>query len=193
MTVTAQELARAGRRARARVEEGDVDLAVREALVEHGEVAHHEGEEAEAHACLDDGERAREGPDGSDIADAQREERGPAQVEIGPEAGVAGGRVESRSQSPLDHGEAEDERRRPAGHQDQDGQGTEDGEKALAPSPAGEEARHGDPGGPRGLIEEPRRSKGASGGAGEDERFEGVPDDREDQEDPRDRHHQMRH
>src|SRR6266705_5200278 len=85
VTVAAQELARTGRRARACVEERDVDLAAREALVEHGKVAHHEGEEAEAHARLDDRERAREGPDGSDIADAQREERGPAPVEICPE------------------------------------------------------------------------------------------------------------
>ena len=64
---------------------------------------------------------------------------------------------------------------------------------AATPTPAREEARHGDPGGPGGLIEEPRRAKGAGGGAGEDERLEGVPDDREDYEDPRDRHEQVRH
>ena len=191
--VTEQQLARAGRRARAGVKQRDVHLAPREALIEHGQIADDEGEKAEAHARLHHGESAGERAIRGHVSDAEGEEGGAAHVEIGPEAARALGDVQVRAESPLRHGEAHHERHGPAGHEHEKGQGAVYGEKVLPSPSATDEIREGGPRGPGGAVEHPGRPKAPARRAGKNESFEGVPHHHEDHDDPRDGYQLWKH
>ena len=94
--VAPQKFGGRGRRTGARVEQDDIDLAPRKSLVDHRQIAQHQSEEAEAQAAFDDGEDALELRVRRDVAEAQREERGAAQIDAGLEARDAWDRNASR-------------------------------------------------------------------------------------------------
>ena len=72
-----------GGRAGAGIEERDADFAPRERSVEDGEVAHDDGEKAEAGAGFTGGEDARDLSVRGYVAKTEREEVRTADVEIG--------------------------------------------------------------------------------------------------------------
>ena len=108
--VAAQKLDRRGRRARARVEHRDADLAPRERLIEHRQVADDDCEEAEARACLDRREHAPQRVEREHVAVAEREECDAAQVEVRAEVRVSFGRLKARARGPLQEREGEYQR-----------------------------------------------------------------------------------
>ena len=81
--VTTHELSSCGWRAGARVEERDTDLAARKCCVQHREVAHDDGEKAEAGAGFKYGENACNLRTGSYVAEAERKEIGAADIKVG--------------------------------------------------------------------------------------------------------------
>ena len=89
--VAEEQGARAGRRAGVRVEQRDAHLAARDGLVEHRQVADDQREHAEASADLNDRDGARGSSVGDYIAQAEREEGGAAEIEVGPESSGCGG------------------------------------------------------------------------------------------------------
>src|SRR5262249_1674237 len=109
-----------------------------------------------------------------------------------PEAARAPRHDQVRAQPPLHHGEAEHEPDGPARHEKQEGQRAEDGEEVLATAPRNQ-VRQAEPRRPRSPIEETGGPEGPVGGAREHEGFEGVPDYREDHDDPRDSYQPWQH
>ena len=108
--VAAEQFAGRGRRAGPRVEQDDIDFAAREGLIDHRQVAEHEREKAEAEAAFDHSEEPPGGSVRDDVAQAEREERRPAEIEARFEVAwrrnLMGGAVKQQS-------EAHNERRGP--------------------------------------------------------------------------------
>src|SRR5438309_1031921 len=114
--LAAEQLFRARRRSRSSVEQRDVDLAARERLVQHGQIADDQSEEREPDTGFDHDQRAPHSSNRRDVAEAQREERLAAQIEMVGE-GAAAADVEGAPR--LEQRERRDETGRPHGHQHQ--------------------------------------------------------------------------
>src|ERR1051325_7330260 len=83
--VTAQQFCRTGGRAGSLVQQRNVYFTSREGLIQDRQVADDYGEHRETSTCLDDRERASEWFERCDVAVAESEEVGAAEVKIGPE------------------------------------------------------------------------------------------------------------
>src|SRR5207248_2018612 len=87
--VAAEQPFRGRRRSRSSVEQRDVDLAARERLVQHGQIADDQSEEREPDTGFDHDQRAPHSSNRRDVAEAQREERLAAQIEMVGEGAAA--------------------------------------------------------------------------------------------------------
>jgi len=100
----------------ARVEQRDVHLTPRERLVQDRQVADDKSEERKPDAGLDHHQDAPRPRDRGDVAEAEREERLAAQVEVVGER-TAAGDVEAGAKAGLEQGEPSNEARRPRGQE----------------------------------------------------------------------------
>ena len=109
-----------------------------------------------------------------DVAEAEGEERGSADVEVGVKAGGLRGVVEGTADGEVDEGEAEDHEGGPDDEKKDERERTVVAEKDFAAAgmvkAAGEEA----PGKPGGDVEEAGEAETAGGAAGQDDGLEGV-------------------
>src|SRR6516164_6920347 len=119
ITVAAKELSGRGGSAGARIEKGDTDLAGGERAEDERQIADDSSQESEAKTGFYDNERAGQAGTRNHVAETQSEERGSAQVGIGPETGV-GNRdchIHGGTGTVLHKSEAEDQSDRPDGNQ----------------------------------------------------------------------------
>src|SRR5689334_8773977 len=94
ITVAAEQLARGGRSACARIEKGDVDFALRERPIDERQITDDSGEETKTEAGFADDKRASEAGAGNDIAEAESEKRGTAEIDVCSEAWRTAGDVD---------------------------------------------------------------------------------------------------
>ena len=88
--VAQQEFRGCGRRAGAGVEQDDADFAFRERLIDDRQVADDQREKTETEAAFEDGEDALDGGVRGDVAEAESEEGGAAEIEAGLQRGRVG-------------------------------------------------------------------------------------------------------
>ena len=181
--VAAHEFGGGGRRAGAGVEESDVDFAAREGGVEDGEISHDDGEETEAGAAFKNQEEARERAVRRDVAEAEGEERGSADVEVGVEVGGLRGVDEGTADGVVDEGEAEDHGGGPDDEKKNERERTVVAEEGFALAGMVEAAGEEGPGLPGRDVEEAGEAEAAGGAAGKNDGLEGVEEHREDEED----------
>jgi hypothetical protein len=176
--VAAEKFSGGWRSARARVEQSDTNFAFRKRTVNEGQVADDTGEEAKAEAGFGDDEGAREVAARDDIAEAESEESGAAEIDVGPETGPRrNGNVDRGTCTVLHESEAVDQANGPDGDQDQQRDGTEDAEGGFAGFFGRDEAGERFPDAPEIFIEKARETEAARDAARKDDDLEGVPDD----------------
>jgi len=180
--VAAEQFAGRGRCTGARVEQSDTDFAFGKRAVDERQVADDTGEEAKAEAGFGDDKGAREVASRDDIAKAESEESGAAEIDVGPETGSGrNGNVDRGTSTVLHESEAVDQANGPDGDQDQQRDGTEDAEGGFADFFGRDELGERFPQIPEIFVEKARETEAARDAAREDDDLEGVPyDDDED-------------
>ena len=101
VTVASQKLTRGGRSSRARIEQRDVDFALREGAVDKRQIADDGGQETKAKARFGDHQNVREGGAGENIAEAQSKKCCAAEVQVRPEAGLRSGDIDRGARAEL--------------------------------------------------------------------------------------------
>ena len=158
-----------------------------ERLVDDGDVADDKRNKAEADTGLKHDESASGLAQRRDIAGAQGEEAGAADVEVGEQVGHDGEArlqrvVEVGAEREKEHAETADEERSPDHEQEQQGEGAKDAVKLVADAPFGKYAGKGDPGTPRDQEEEACDAQAAGGPAGQNDGLKRVQHDAEAEE-----------
>ncbi len=133
MRVPADEFDGAGRRSGAGVEHGDDGFAAGESRIDDGQVADDDGEEGEAHAGFEHGERAGDSAAGCEVAIAESEESDAAVIDVGYEVQGAVGRGDGGTGGPDEESEAGDKAGGPGAEQKEQ---RERAENAQEPFPA---------------------------------------------------------
>jgi hypothetical protein len=150
------------------------DFAAGECAVEDGEISHDNGEEAEAHAAFENEEDARERAVRRDVAEAEGEEGGSADVEVGAEVRGLRGVDEGTADGVVDEGEAEDHDCGPDDEKKNERERTVVAEKDFAAAGMVKAASEEAPGKPGGDVEEAGEAEAAGGAAGQDDGLEGI-------------------
>jgi hypothetical protein len=149
-------------------------------VVEHRDVADDEGDKSQAGAGLDDDEGARGQASRQNVANAEGEQGGPADVEVGAqpvECGGAGhGIGEGCAQSEKEQCETGDQQQRPEHEQQQQRARAEGAVTLFAHLGIADMPREGRPGRPGGDVEETGNAEAAGGAAWQDDGLEGVED-----------------
>ena len=175
--MAAQELGGGGRRAGARVEEGNVHFAARERSVEHRQIGNHDGEKTKAGSRFEYGDDASERRVRRHVAQAEREERRAAEIQLGAEGFESRAAFQDGCARPLHHGKGQNQAARPDSEQRQDGERAEDAQETFAAAAglhaAGDEQprRGGVP------VERARQPDAASDATRQDDGLKRVPQD----------------
>src|SRR5262249_49167878 len=103
------------------------------------------------------------------------------------------GLVDTRPRSPVEQREGEQQHDRPETQQEENGEGTEEGEEALPRRPRWNAAPHQSPEPPAELPEHPRWPETEAHAPGQHDRGERVPERNENQDNPGDDGHHGTH
>ena len=196
IAVAAEELGGGWGGAGAAVQEGYGGFAAGEGLVEDGNEADDECDEAEAGAGFEDEEGAGEMGFGDDVAEAEGEERSAADVEAGAgiaDEGVGGVEAvgEGCAEGEVNEGEADDEHGGPDDEQQEERKGAEDAVELVADTLLLEGFSERDPGAPGEKVEEAGEAEAAFGTAREDDGLESVDNDAEAEHEAEDEGYDM--
>src|SRR5262247_2462556 len=183
-----EQFDRARGRAGARIEQGDVDLALREGLVEHWHIRDNEGEEGEPQPCLEHDEQASQRRVRQDVADPKGEEGRAAAIQGGPKTRVTSSRGHLRVQAPQEQCKPADQPGAPHADEQEERERaivTQVGLTALAAPPVS--PRGGGPQLPGRPEDQAREPQPAGGSSRQHDRLEGIQQYHADQYDPDDR------
>ena len=167
----------------------DGDLAAGEGGVKNRQVADDEGDQAKAHAGLEDHDGASAGGDGHDVAEAEGKKRGAGDIKVSEEGEVFRavadhhGIVEGCAERKEDQPEARNEDERPDNKQQNKREGTIRAVELLADAGITNAAGQGGPGRPGDDIEEMSGAKAAGRTTRKNDGLKGVKQDDEDEGD----------
>src|ERR1700686_5421474 len=179
IAVAAKKFAGGWRSTSTRIEKRNVDFALGKRAVDEWQVADDASEKAEAEASFGNDKCASHARTWNHIAEPECEKRCPAEVGVGPEAGIGSGDVDGGTGTVLHQREAENQSDGPNGHQNQQREWTEDSERGFADFFRWNQSRNEFPGAPGVLVKETRKTEPPGHAPRENDHLESVPYDDE--------------
>src|SRR6266446_1520928 len=185
VSVAPKQLARSGGRARTRIQQRNIYLALRERTVDEWQVANNGGKKTKPKAPFGDYQRTRQRRVRDDIAESQREKCRAAEIQIGHKAGLRSGHDHGRAGTILHQPKTENESHGPHANQNQQRDRAEEAQQRLAALPRRYEPNDELPGGPRRFVKQASEPESAGDASWKDDGLERVPNDDQKDRDTR--------
>src|SRR6266481_8946504 len=183
--VAAKQLARSGGRARTRVQQRNIYLALRERAVDEWQVANDGGKKTKPETRLGDYERTRKRRMRDDIAESQSEKCRAAEIQVGHKTGLRSGRDHSRARTELHQTKTKNQSHSPHTDQNQQRDWAEEAQQRLAALPRRYEPNDEPPGGPRRFVKQAGQPESSRHASRKDDGLERVPHDGQKDRDAR--------